>query len=194
MSPRKDGNSELLLSAFLRGAEQQGTETETVRIAEQEIRPCNGCGICGKFGFCPMEDDFLALSESMMKADAVVISTPLYFMNVPSVGKAFIDRCQIFWAAEKRTEANENVALARYGAVLAVAGANKGLGGTDLFRGLHDTMACFFDAIDMKVNDELYVPGVDEKGALLNCPQILDDAEKLGRSSVSSIGDASTSK
>ena len=73
-SPRKDGNTNLLISQVLRELEQEGIETETVQLAGTELRGCTACYKCfeNKDQHCSVKtaisESRLALGESPKKA------------------------------------------------------------------------------------------------------------------------------
>jgi len=56
-SPRRNGNSELLIKEFMRGAEEVGHKTELIILTELKISPCTSCGSCQKSGKCVIADD-----------------------------------------------------------------------------------------------------------------------------------------
>jgi multimeric flavodoxin WrbA len=91
-SPRKQGNTELLLQRVSAGAREQGAEMELYRIADKDIKPCDGCGSCFQTGACHIQDDMQELYERMLQADGIVFGTPVYFYNITAQGKAVIDR------------------------------------------------------------------------------------------------------
>jgi len=91
-SPRKMGNTELLLDRVFCGARQLGAETELYRVADKSIRPCDGCGSCFKTGICHIQDDMQQLYGKMLEADGLVFGTPVYFYNMTAQGKTVIDR------------------------------------------------------------------------------------------------------
>jgi len=91
-SPRKAGNTEILVTATLQAAADAGAETELVLIAGKKITPCDGCNACLKKGICKIKDDMQTISEQMEKADGIVFGTPVYFCNVTAQAKAIIDR------------------------------------------------------------------------------------------------------
>ncbi len=91
-SAREQGNTEILLDTVLAGARQKGAETELYRVAEKEIKPCDGCGDCFKTGACPIEDDMQELYGKMLEADGIIFGSPVYFYNITAQGKAVIDR------------------------------------------------------------------------------------------------------
>jgi len=93
-SPRRGGNTELLAAHTLQAIAGEGIETELVRLAGLDIRPCNACMVCRneKPQPCPMKDDVAPLYEKMKKADAVILASPVYFSSAPSLLKAFMER------------------------------------------------------------------------------------------------------
>jgi multimeric flavodoxin WrbA len=91
-SPRKNGNSELLANEALKSAEQEGAETELVRLAEYNLKPCDACMVCRKTKKCKIDDDGEKLFSKIIEADGVILATPVYFGSCPPQTKIFIDR------------------------------------------------------------------------------------------------------
>lgn len=98
-SPRKYGNTAKLLLVALKTAEKLGAETELVHLYDYNIKPCEGC-LCDEqtaCGYpCAIEDDMKILYDKVLKADALIIATPIYWFNMSSVVKTFIDRLTAF--------------------------------------------------------------------------------------------------
>lgn len=56
-SPRKDGNSDLLCSEFMRGAQESGNEVQKIFVRSKKIVPCNACYYCRDHGGkCALND------------------------------------------------------------------------------------------------------------------------------------------
>jgi multimeric flavodoxin WrbA len=94
-SPRKDGNTELLLKKVLEPIETAGIQTEMVQLGGKNIRGCLGCLKCMelKNNRCIIDSDFInECIEKMIAADAIVIGSPTYFSDMTSETKALIDR------------------------------------------------------------------------------------------------------
>jgi multimeric flavodoxin WrbA/putative sterol carrier protein len=94
-SPRpKVSNTELLLHEFLKGAQHEGAETETIYLKEKNIHPCLGCYTCWTKtpGVCVFKDDGAELLEKVKKCDLLVYATPLYNYNMTALMKAFQER------------------------------------------------------------------------------------------------------
>lgn len=91
-SPRKDGNTEILVSEVLASAREAGAETELVLLRGKDIQPCDGCRSCHKTGVCHVKDDMQGIFPKLEEADALVLGTPVYFWTINAQCKLFIDR------------------------------------------------------------------------------------------------------
>lgn len=91
-SPRKNGNTELLTGHTLRVIAEEGLETELVRLAGREIRPCNACMICKQEERCSIEDDFFPLYLKMKAADGIILASPVYYGSATAMLKALMER------------------------------------------------------------------------------------------------------
>ena len=60
-SPRKNGNTELLTAHTLKAIAEEGLDTELIRLAGLEIKPCNACMVCKKEERCPIKDDLFPI-------------------------------------------------------------------------------------------------------------------------------------
>ena len=97
-SPRKGGNTEILLQHVAEGVKKGGRRPEIINLAHLNIHPCTGCGNCETTGECIWDDDMQPLYIKIPIATRVVIGSPIYFYGVTAQAKAFIDRCQVFWS------------------------------------------------------------------------------------------------
>jgi multimeric flavodoxin WrbA len=91
-SPRKEGNTQILLNEALAAAKKAGAETELFHVAGKTIGPCLDCGACRKEGICAQKDDMQPLYDKLLAADGIIFGTPVYFYNMTAQCKAVIDR------------------------------------------------------------------------------------------------------
>lgn len=89
---RKGGNSDLLCDQFMKGAQEAGNEVEKIYINGKKINFCKGCGACEKSGKCIQKDDMDEVLDKMIKADVIVMATPVYFYTMNGQIKTLIDR------------------------------------------------------------------------------------------------------
>lgn len=87
------GNTARLTRLVLAGAEGEGADTETLYLKGDTVLPCLGCDICHKKGYCGQKDEFAAIREKILQADALVLASPNYISSVSAQLKAFMDRC-----------------------------------------------------------------------------------------------------
>jgi multimeric flavodoxin WrbA len=126
-SPRKQGNTMVLMEEALRGAKQDGAEVELYSVAGKDIKPCDACWACRNTSRCHIKDDMQVLYEKMLEADGIIFGTPVYFYSMAAQAKAVIDRTIAFHSSE-RSLAN------KVGGVIAVAGSQ---GTTDALKDLY---------------------------------------------------------
>jgi multimeric flavodoxin WrbA len=106
----KDGNTNIMVSAFLKGAYEAGAETVNIFLAEKEIKYCKACKACwfNSPGQCVIKDDIAEILSLMEGADIRVLATPLYFDNISSMLKVFMDRMIVtaspYWGKDKDGE------------------------------------------------------------------------------------------
>jgi multimeric flavodoxin WrbA len=176
-SPRRDGNTDVLLKEALKGAQEAGAEAEAIFLRDKTISPCleiYGCKIDGR---CVIEDDFHEVADRMVQADVLILASPIFFYTVSAHTKMLMDRCQSFWV--KRYILKEPVVPGRprrKGAFIAVGATH----GKRLFEGVILTVRYFFDALDVGLSETLLVRGVDEKGEIFHHQEEIRAAYELG--------------
>lgn len=100
-SPRKGGNTEILMKEALQAAREAGAETQLISLMDKEITPCDACGACEKTGLCVINDDMQDIYSEFEQADGVILGTPVYFVNVSAQAKAVMDRTYAFLMSRK---------------------------------------------------------------------------------------------
>ena len=94
-SPRKEGNTNLLLCHVLKVLEGEGIETELIKLGGEKIHGCNSCRTCysTKNRRCIIEDDKVNLYiQKMIEANGIILGSPVYFSMMTPEMKAFLDR------------------------------------------------------------------------------------------------------
>lgn len=91
-SPRKGGNSDTLCDEFIRGAQENGNSVEKLFLRDHTINYCRGCGVCNSTHKCVQNDEMADILEKMVKADVIVMATPVYFYTMDAQMKTLIDR------------------------------------------------------------------------------------------------------
>ncbi len=91
-SPRKNGNTEIITDHALNAIAEEGLDTELIRLAGRDIRPCTGCLACKQDETCTVKDDLLPLYLKMKEADAILLATPVYFSGPTGLVRSFMER------------------------------------------------------------------------------------------------------
>jgi multimeric flavodoxin WrbA len=133
-SPRKGGNTEILLKKALTPLAAAGWETEFIQLGGASIRGCQACYQCfeKKNSQCSQKDEFFShCMAKMVAADAILLGSPTYFTDVSAEMKALLDRAGLVAVA------NGGLFRGKIGA--AVVAVRRG-GGTHAF----DTMNHMF--------------------------------------------------
>ncbi len=100
-SPRKGGNTEIMVEEALEAAREAGAETELVLVADKNIAPCDACATCRKTDICHIKDDMQPIYQQLEAADAVIFGTPVYNANVSAQAKAIMDRTSLYGGNRK---------------------------------------------------------------------------------------------
>ncbi|MEM2940853.1 MAG: flavodoxin family protein [Thermoproteota archaeon] len=101
-SPRKNSNTDLLVSRILDGASASNHLTEKLYLYELNISPCVDCRRCKKGSFqCAINDDMQILYPKLKDADVIIFGTPLYWYGPTGKMKLVVDRLRPFIASKK---------------------------------------------------------------------------------------------
>jgi len=177
-SPRKDGNTDLLLQAFLRGARRHTGDIHAIALRELSFSACIECAGCNETGTCVLRDDMVGVYPHLAQAEDVVLSAPVFFYGLNALAKAMVDRCQCCWV--KKYLLGEPLSILRgckgSGVLLSVGGSR----GKKTFEPVMLTARYFFDALDMDFSHHLTYSGIDAKGSIAEHPAALDEASRLG--------------
>ena len=178
-SPRKKGNTEVLLNAVAGGIVETGATFEAVRLSELKISPCIACGGCNKTGKCVIKDDMQALYDKILSADKIIIASPIYFYALSAQTKIFIDRLQAMWSLKQLLHAKgEWCPVAEHkGYLLSVAATH----GSRIFEGAALCAQYAYDALGFTYAGDFLVRGVDSRGEVKKETKKLDQAVTFGR-------------
>lgn len=186
-SPRKGGNSDILLKQLLKGARDDGAATEEVQLRNYQFQGCIGCERCRKDKQCTgLQDGMQLIYPKIQEAGGLVLISPIYNYNMTALMKAYIDRLYCFYDFSDERPGYWSSRLANQGrkAIIAVVGeqASREEGGMDLTL---EALRRPVEALGYEIIDELPVLGVFHKGKVREYPQVIEQAEALGRRLVS---------
>ena len=177
-SPRKDGNTDLLLQEAIKGFETSGSSVKTFRLNLMNIKPCQNCGGCEETGECIINDDMIEIYHYVRSAERIILASPIFFFSLSAQSKIMIDRCQSFWCEKYllRRPLPEGK-YGRKGLLLLAGGMKKEIG----IQCAEATAKAFFRTISVPEHSTLSYLGVDAKGAILEHPTALKEAFEAGK-------------
>ena len=91
-SPRKNGNSNMLCDEFIKGALKAGHSAKKILLRDCKIEYCKACDSCQKGKSCVIDDDMEKILQKIIKANVIVLATPVYFYTISAQLKTLIDR------------------------------------------------------------------------------------------------------
>jgi multimeric flavodoxin WrbA len=186
-SPRRGGNTEILLAEAIRGVKDQGREVTTYHLDSLDLRACMNCGQCDAAGLCVVKDDMQTIHREIRSADRIIVASPIFFFSISAQTKIMIDRCQAFWAEKyvhkKPVPAG---AFGRKGLLLLVGGMKKNEKNVG-FQCAEATVRAFFRTINIQEHVTLEFDAVDKKGAIKDHPTAVYEAYEAGKALVAGM-------
>jgi multimeric flavodoxin WrbA len=170
-SPRKNGNTHLLVSRILEGAEAEGVAGDLLLLGDLTIRECDGCHVCWQGKPCSKNDDMSETYARIAASDAMVFGTPVYWYGPTALMKGFIDRFVYFNCPENRAQVRGKPA------VVAAPFEEENPETPRLLLAFFEKC---FEYLEMPLVGQIAVPGVSEKGDVLAKQDSLAEAHALG--------------
>jgi len=172
-SPRKGGNTHILVSQILKGAREMGARTELISLGKLRIKECDACYTCWETEVCRINDGMKGIYKKLMASDSIILATPMYWFGPTVLMKAFIDRLLYFCCSKSEDKIKGKEV------VLAIVFAD---GDTTTANSLLKMLTMTVEYLGMKLKGKIMVPGVKEKGAIKKKKRKLREAFNLGRS------------
>ena len=115
-SHRPGHNTATMLNRVLEVVKEEGFETELIELYEQEIKLCTSCNKCLMKPECSIRDDDMPMIvDKLLAADAIILGSPVYFGNVSSMMKIFIDRSRSMHMCKNALDGKIGAALTHAG-------------------------------------------------------------------------------
>lgn len=170
-SPRKEGNTNSLASAFMAGAIASGNEVKVFDGANCNLDGCHGDGSCFERGYCGLQDDGVELHKLMCWAEVLVLVSPVYWKGFTSQIKRVIDRFHPYCAPKGRAACTVKETYLISAAMMP---------GEDAFSAMKDEFAHINAVLQFKNCGELLVPGLDGPEEAAGKEELLMKAVMMG--------------
>lgn len=164
-SPRENGNTSILIGHIRDELRNAGIETEEIRIGGRVNRGCTACMKCfeRKDRHCVFDDDIVnSCIDKMVRADGIILGSPVYFLDVTAEMKGLIDRAGLV------SMANGDLYKRKIGVVATAvrrSGANH----------------CLDSMLHFMLYSGMIVPGAPVVGIGKNIGDVNSDAEGIRR-------------
>jgi len=183
-SPRRKGNTSLLLKNAVKGAIEAGAEVEELVLRDLKMSPCLEIYGCKETGRCVIQDDFQKVYDQLLSCHGLMLASPIFYYTVSAHTKILMDRCQSLWAKKYWLEKPlEKRKATRKGLFISV-GATKG---KRLFEGTLLSIRYFFDVLDTELWRSLLYRSLDLERDILGHPEYLLEAHRSGKELVQAI-------
>ncbi len=169
-SPRKGGNTDILVEQVLSGAKENGNKTSKIYLNDLNIKPCQACMVCKKTGRCAIDDDMQKIYAQILESDCLVLGTPIYWLGATAQMKTFIDRWYALLDANYQTKLKGKSAV-----IISVCGAPE-TSMTDFAVQAFEKMFGFI-GIDLKGK---ITASAREKQDILKNKAVLEEAFSIG--------------
>ncbi|WP_446787308.1 flavodoxin family protein [Macellibacteroides fermentans] len=177
-SPRRNGNTQLLVQGILDGAMEAGAEADMIRLGDISVKECDGCHTCWKGKDCVKGDDMNPIYRKISESDILVFGTPVYWYGPTGLMKCFLDRFVFFNCPPNRPLVRGKRAIL----VVPFEETDEAVA--------HPLIAMFqrsFSYLEIDLYDKMLVSGLTRKGEVKEREGCIEKANELGRRSVKDL-------
>ncbi len=179
-SPRKKGNSDILIQHFLKGAKSDGATVKSIHLRNVKYGACIGCEKCRTDGACTgLQDEMQQIYPYINKSQGLVFVSPTHHYNVTAWMKAFIDRLYCYYDFTNDRPRRWKSRLAgqnRKAIIAAVCEQSEQEGGVAMTL---EAMRLPLVALGYEIIDEIAVNSIFDKGKIADDPALLQNVEAV---------------
>jgi multimeric flavodoxin WrbA len=184
-SPRRRGNTSLLLKQAVAGADDAGAHVTEIVLRDLKISPCLEIYGCKKGAGCVIRDDFKTVESLFQRVDGLMLASPIFFYSVSAHTKILMDRCNSLWVQkywlEKKPFGQQH--YPRKGLFISVGSTR----GKRLFDGALLSVKYFMDALDMELWNTLLYREIETEGQIREHPSAMQEAYDAGHDLVQAL-------
>ncbi len=186
-SPRRNGNSDILLKNILEAATQENITCEHYNLTNIQFQGCIGCEKCRKDKICTgLIDGMSVMYYQIISTQGLVLVSPTHNYNITSWMKAFIDRLYCFYNFEKDHPRSWSSQLANQNRKAVVAAICEQENEEDMGYTI-EAMAKPLEALGYEIVGKLSVFKIFEKGKIKKDPNAIEQASELGKKLAKSL-------
>ena len=179
-SPRKGGNSDILLKHMLKAVAAQKIVVDHFQLRDIQYQGCIGCERCRKDKICTgLKDGMSLIYPDLLQCQGLILVSPTHNYNVTAWMKAFIDRLYCFYNFDDNRPRGWSSRLAGQGRKAVLAAVCEQKNKNDMGFTL-EAMRLPLEALGYEIIGELPVFSIFDRGKVKQNNAILDNAAKLG--------------
>lgn len=177
-SPRKGGNSDILLEKALEGASASGCETEKIVLNDLNISPCQEEEYekVNDDGLSIVADDIHTIFQKIKECDALILASPIFFGSLSSQTKIMIDRFQCVWVSKTMLK-KDIFSDKKIGGLILVEATKR----EDFLDNARSIAGHFFATINVEKKGDVSCMGVDRKASVLDKSEAIEAAYQMGK-------------
>jgi multimeric flavodoxin WrbA len=186
-SPRKGGNTDILLDKSLDAARDSGWKTEKIILNLLDISPPQEIEYyeVNSEGLSPIQDDMQIIYRKVKECDGIIIASPIFFGSLSAQTKIMIDRFQCVWVSKYLLQ-KDIFTKKKAGGFICVSAAHR----KDFFQNAKSIVRNVFKVIKSEYVGELFCSGLEKKGEANKHPEFLNSAYELGEKLTSTAKDS----
>lgn len=176
-SPREKGNSAAIANRFCNTAEKLGAEVRAFTLNKLKYRGCQACMACKtRLDRCVLEDDLSGVLEVVRCADVLLLASPVFYGDISSQLKAFVDRTFSYLLPDYKTNPLRSRLSPGKKLVFALAQGNPN---EHQFADIFPRYSFFFKWYGFGDAYCLRACGASDKGDVEQRRDVLEEAERL---------------
>nr|WP_320134053.1 flavodoxin family protein [uncultured Holophaga sp.] len=172
-SPRMDGNTVTVLNTIARGARDAGAEVKFYTLFKMKFMACQSCFACREKDDCIINDELHDALQKVKDADAIVIGSPIYMMQMTGPVKNLYDR--LFPLTDVHYQP-------RFGEKKIATVYSQGMEDPHMFDSYFEYTAAMFPALGFKLVDNIVVTNGNDPESAEHNAELKIRAYELGRS------------
>jgi multimeric flavodoxin WrbA len=179
-SPRKRGNSDILLNRIVKGVIRSKIDAKLVQLRDLDYQGCIGCEKCRKDKICTgLTDGMSLVYPYLLEARGLVLVSPTHNYNITSWMKAFIDRLYCFYDFDDNRPRGWRSRLAGQNRKAVLGAVCEQENSSDMGFTL-EAMRYPLQALGYEIFVEIPVFGIFDRGKIKDDDDVLANAEKVG--------------
>ena len=170
---RKNGNTDIIVSKIIDGAESKGIRLKSVELKDLKISDCTGCYNCFSEVKCPYRDDMQPVYKDVENSKLIILASPMYWWFVTGLMKIFLDRLYLYYPRQ-----NTGIVTGKKAIIITPMFVSDVEEESKI---LVEFYRLILKRLGVSIKDMFFFSGLSEKSDVLDHPEYLETAFSLGQ-------------